>query len=306
MPYNTYPENFFEAVEAIELMPILPPEILTCVVYLYKSEDDSRAGEESGGTGFLITTPETTESEAHVYAATNKHIVEKSVLVIRYLNIEGKAAHILTDKSWWRLHPTLDLAVLRIPRQLEATLSATPLKPHDFVTEETLRLGKIGIGSHVVQLSRLNLAQEAERRPPVARYGHIAMGLTMVGKEECFITEVYSRPGSSGSPVFVYANDHDTLHLLGIQCGHLHDDEPVRFQPELKTDDTVPTRDLLVQENIALSYVLPAWTLTDFLFSDQLKQKEDKAELINAPHASTKAINSIGDVRRGRIKFSRD
>lgn len=306
MPYSTYAENFFEAAEAIEPMPILPPEILTCVVYLYKSEDDSRAKEESGGTGFLVVTSDEPEAIQYIYAVTNRHVVDAGALVIRYLDVQGKAAYISTDKSWWQLHPNLDLAVLKIPRSLEAAFLATPLKPKYFVTEETLRLGKIGVGSDVVQLSRLNLVQEAERKPPVARYGHLAMEAAVIDGEQCFIIETYSRPGSSGSPVFIYTTDDLTPYLLGIQCGHLHDDEPVRFQSVLETESSAPMRELVVQENIALSFALPAWTLASFLNSDEVKSKRNKSEQPNAQYSPTKAKKSLGDLRRGRIKFSLD
>lgn len=106
---------------------------------------------------------------------------------------------------------------------------------------------------------------------------------------ECFLCEVKSIGGFSGSPVFVYiapftarpdtpqqlSSEVLSPWLLGINWGHRLDKERIRDKDgDLREDESY------VNRNTGIACVAPAWCLTELLDDAELrlhrKQEDDK------------------------------
>jgi hypothetical protein len=60
-------------------MPIIPKNLKDCAFYLYLSRQDTRFGENVGGTGFIIVSPIKLPGHDHykyIYAVSNWHVVK--------------------------------------------------------------------------------------------------------------------------------------------------------------------------------------------------------------------------------------
>lgn len=56
----------------------IPKQFLDCSVYLYKTQAQAEAGEQSGGSGFLVGVPLTENpEETQLYVVTNEHVIRK-------------------------------------------------------------------------------------------------------------------------------------------------------------------------------------------------------------------------------------
>src|SRR4029077_4477832 len=89
-------------------MPRIQDSYLNSVVYLYGAVEDARAGERSGGTGFLISTPPSTKGGPHfVYAVTNSHVIREggaSVIRVNALSEDLQTDVISLGADAWYHH----------------------------------------------------------------------------------------------------------------------------------------------------------------------------------------------------------
>lgn len=84
-------------------MPKIPQKFLDCSIYLYDSRVSAEEGEKFGGSGCIISvhTFPTIDLDSlkggryrivyppHIYAVTNKHVVESDCPVIRLNTVDG-------------------------------------------------------------------------------------------------------------------------------------------------------------------------------------------------------------------------
>jgi hypothetical protein len=122
------------------------------------------------------------------------------------------------------------------------------------------------------------------------------------GEQESFLVETRSLSGYSGSPVFTYepfprvehvdAVQHRgsirvkrrekhranlwNIRLLGIDWANMPIYEPV-YERVKNSDDLVET-EFLVKSNSGQMAVVPAWKLSELLFSDALREMRDEVE----------------------------
>src|SRR5450755_4529061 len=96
-------------------MPRIPDEYLYCTIYLYESSHAAESGTKSGGTGFLVGIPSAVSGN-HIYAVTNRHVVERgNSPVIRLNSVDGGIATLDLVKSDWEYHDEWgDLAICSI------------------------------------------------------------------------------------------------------------------------------------------------------------------------------------------------
>jgi hypothetical protein len=65
-------------------MPRISDHILDCSIYLYESEVDAKEGSKTGGSGFLThVVSKADQNIGHLYAVTNKHVINGGCGVIR-------------------------------------------------------------------------------------------------------------------------------------------------------------------------------------------------------------------------------
>jgi hypothetical protein len=187
-------------------MPKLSREITKSVFYLYRDRASAASGRGAVGTGFIVAHHYAKQS--HYYGVTNHHVAcTEGASVIR-VNTRGGADVMEFGPEEWEFDPAGD-DIAAIPLELDA-------EKHDVNAIPTSSfLGQLGsdvsVGDDVFMLGLFADHEGRERNNPMARFGNISMlpsadsKVLMRGREhECYIVDMHSRTGFSGSPVFVY------------------------------------------------------------------------------------------------------
>lgn len=78
-------------------MPVrVPPHWLDCSFYIYKTVFDAMSGDKTGGSGCLVAVPSKHDGWLHLYAVTNRHIIDRGYGVLSLNTHEGKMSTIET------------------------------------------------------------------------------------------------------------------------------------------------------------------------------------------------------------------
>jgi hypothetical protein len=202
-----------------------------CVIYLYETVEHAQRGEQSGGTGCLVGVPsDLHQDQIHIYAVTVGHVA-RSAPVIRVGTASGKTTVVPRQQKDWVFHPDkVDLAVC--PVDLSALYAEHVIKVAELATKDMLGQDKeIFLGDEVGMLGRFMYHDGRKSNIPVVRFGNLAMlpgepipipGLAM--PQTCFLVEMHSAAGFSGSPVWIYhessAFSQVKSWLMGLDIGH--------------------------------------------------------------------------------------
>jgi len=274
-------------------MPIIAPEMLSSVFYLYRTIDDAKSGRDSGGTGFFASVPSNLAGDTlgHHYGITNWHVARKQGFsVIRLNTITGEPDYLDFDPGDWECDPKKDdIAIIplsiRDPSQKAFFISA----PHVFIKEEAVIFEKWGPGDDVFMIGRfMDNVEDKNSNIPFTRFGNISSQLVKVKQPtgykdgKCFCIDMHSRTGFSGSPVFAYRTPGNDLRwmvypnhkvemgrascaLLGIHCA--------QWPEELIIKDG--NKMLTVEGWSGMTVVVPAWRILEMLDQPKfVKQRE--------------------------------
>lgn len=203
-------------------MPRWPDNLLDSVFYLYPTREDARAARNLGACGFLVSVPwdhpRASESTRHIYAVSNYHAaVRDGASVIRLNTKDEKSDVIETDPCEWLWQYGSDLAVHRIDGSVHFTgqtiwqYAHVPFNEAN-CTAEVLREYQLGPGDDVVSIGRFVDIHGLQQNTPLIRSGIIASGGVLPirtdrlpwTEEACWMIEMRSRTGFSGSPVYAY------------------------------------------------------------------------------------------------------
>lgn len=269
-------------------MPRIRDNIRDCAVYLYPSRRSAEAGTQPVGSGFLVGIPsKTSENCCHPYVVTNRHIVAEGATVVRLNTRAGQTDIVEFAPEDWVFHSQGDdLAVTSIDLHSNYHDYMLVNDPQMFLTREWMGSARVGLGDDVFMVGRLINHEGRQQNTPLVRFGQIAM---MPGEairldngqmQECFLVDVPSIGGLTGSPVFVTVHylrlrnpvefNHEWFpHLLGVNCGHiplplpLMDPSTRRIVAEpLMSASQAPLTPLACN---GLMIVLPAWRLEELL-----------------------------------------
>lgn len=292
-------------------MPAIAPDQLNCAIYLYSSIDSAKSGANAGGSGFLVGLPASSPGWEHLYAVTNKHVIDGGCHVIRINTHDGKSDTIPTRPEDWTLADDDDLAVL--PIDLGEQFHWDCIHQDSFVTKEQVAPSRdkfqfnFGPGDDVVFIGRLVTHDGKERNRPAVRFGNISMMpdesdpvQTQTEPQVAFLVDCRSLPGASGSAALAYlvAERPGGINLLsggargvllGVDCGHLP-----RWADIYEKDGTTKTGER-VEMNSGISVVIPAWRLLDLLNAKHLvkrRQCEDQ-ELETKLKASAAVVPNV-------------
>lgn len=204
-------------------MPRWQDNLLDGVFYLYPSREDADNASNIGSCGFLVSIPwdhpRASASSRHVYAVSNYHaVIQGCDSIIRLNTKEGRSALIETDPVEWFWRRGADVAIYRIDGSVHFTDQT--IWQYAYVgfeevncTEGVLREYQLGPGDDVFSVGRFVDIHGGQQNKPLVRSGIIASaGVVDVrtdsvipwDKEACWIVEMRSRTGFSGSPVYVY------------------------------------------------------------------------------------------------------
>src|SRR5436305_1515847 len=79
----------------------IPPDWLDCTFYAYKSIADATSGRPTGGSGCVVSVPSQHERWVHVYAVTNRHVIDGGFGVLRFNTHMGAMSTIETKYGDW-------------------------------------------------------------------------------------------------------------------------------------------------------------------------------------------------------------
>ena len=215
-------------------MPRLNPNFLSTVAFLY-GRDTSRDGAKKlkgpFGTAAIVALPAKVRGiryVAHYYAVTAAH-VPTIAPILRINTKEGKVRHIeFESDEWLTIAGGDDLAAIDITTRIRATdqLSAI-LAQNMFVTKEFSAEVELGVGEDGFMLGMFADHPGKERNLVAARFGNVSLLASddapisqAPGRmRPSHIFDMRSRPGFSGSPVFVYRTPAGDLRSVAF--GHM-------------------------------------------------------------------------------------
>lgn len=270
-------------------MPRIDDKWLDSVIYLYPTLEQAYAGERAGGCGFLLgVEAEPNESERHVYAVTNSHVIrEGGSPVIRVNTQDGGVNVVEKTADDWEHHPDGDdIAVCQVV--LSDDRYKTNLIPKQAcVNNAHIHVFGMGPGDDVFALSRFVEHEGRQRNTPVVRFGNVAMmpieRIKLEGRDysvDAFLVEARSLSGHSGSPVFVYLNPDGFFNpgdralipnqmirgpwLLGVDFAHMP------WTGKVKDNAGGHPEGWTVELNSGFMAVAPAWKLQEWLDSPEM------------------------------------
>jgi hypothetical protein len=156
-------------------MPLIPPQVLNCCFYLYKTKGDARSGRPFGGTGFLLAVPSQVDERVfHTFGVTNWHVaVRDGCSVIRVNKVGGGVDILDRDPSEWIFRSKWhDLAIIGMPDTDEAM---TAIHRQMLLSREETAALEIWSGADVFMVGRFVDHDGRSTNHPSVRFGHISV-----------------------------------------------------------------------------------------------------------------------------------
>jgi hypothetical protein len=307
-------------------MPKIPQDVINVAFYLYSTRADAEAGVNPQGTGFLLGIPGGGDLRRydHVYAVTNWHLaVQKNeaegiipASIVRLNAVEG--VRILDDLTWHHIDKGPDIAVapLDLDFSHRSQNHVRIIESGMFASNNDIESQNIGVGEDVFMFGLFVDHGGEEKNAPSARFGNISMLPSIEAPIEqgtggscpCFILDMHSRSGVSGSPVFVYRTfgsdltrvEHHTkikfgasdmilqgetlFKFLGVHLGQFQEEWEIgtnRRIAESRKKHLVREGEYVVGMS-GMTIVIPAWEFEKVLNLPELvkmrKEKDDEEE----------------------------
>jgi hypothetical protein len=267
-------------------VPRLPDNFLEVAFYLYPSMDAAKIGEHLGGTGFVVLKPfERIQEFGALCFVTNKHVIQRGHTFVRINRRDGQVPDIFhVDEVEWFPHPG--------PHDVTVALGCGSEHIHSFrcvhywqLMTRTMAKDEydIGIGDDVFMIGRFIGHDGKTHNRPSLRFGNISMDAMGIYnheagyEEESYAVEMKSKPGYSGSVVFVYKLQFSTTRkskynefclCLGINWGHIIEK---RLSLDAATNKPVEPRQY-VEDPTDMSGVIPSWHIKDLLDSREVME----------------------------------
>jgi len=302
-------------------MPRIRQELLLTTFYLFGRNPRTGKIEGPCGTGVIVSRDASARIQPyppHSYAVTAAHVVSEGASIIRFNTLGAMPANLsyrmleVEPHEWNWIPGGDDLAALDITDMMQP-------RPHgsdyvraaaekDFVTKDFIGGVQLGPGDDALMLGLFTGNPGTEYNLPAVRFGNISQladakhpieqGNGAVRPSHVF--DMHSRPGFSGSPVFVYRtpdsdltaidedgnftldlmrNDNSFLKFLGVHSGQF----PERIEAQkAESYGQIPINDgdkLVVPSSMTV--VVPAWRVSELLdmpiFKEQREMREKKA-----------------------------
>ncbi len=188
----------------------IPHGLEQVVVFSFKDRPSAESGnDETGATGFWISAEVAGLTMA--FLVTNRHVIESGSTTFR---VNGRhpelIATIETSEEDWYFpdDPNIDLALF-VAGPNDRRLAAQHIPLQNFILPETSEKLDMRLGDDVAMLGRHRGYDGIKRNEPSARFGNIAQFPGELIPDErgrassCFLVQIPSMPGYSGSPVFL-------------------------------------------------------------------------------------------------------
>ena len=293
-------------------MPRIPPLVLNSVFFLYKTEEDAKAGSEVGGTGFIVALPTVVPGYSFTYFVTNWHNVLRDGCSVVRLDTVGGTPDIFTfEPSEWHFSTKYDIAVIHDSRIVPNFHRVAVVGKGLFLTKELKEQEKMGPGEDVFMVGRFVDYQGLKHNVPAVRFGNISMDPVPMeqpngARADSYCIDMHSRSGFSGSPVFLYrtlgfnldysapmSGSHNNLWLLGIHWGQFPEKWELNSRGKLRYTDreshsSLPLGERDIEGLSGMTCVLPAWSILEVLNMPELKVMRDTE--------NAKLVAELGDI----------
>lgn len=217
----------------------IPPEILKCVAFLAYFNG---AEYEFIGTAFLVLRKSAIN---HVYLVTAKHSIEnasfngRSDIFLRFNEKNGGARWVKTEVPNWHTHPSdesADVAIHECPWDPQYDHLAYDVD--SIRSRAQMKSMVLDVGTDVFVTGLFHPHHGRTRNIPIVRVGNIAampeekVNTQRYGDIDAYLIEARSVGGLSGSPVFAYVDQSQTVlkgrgvlrgggfSLMGLVHGH--------------------------------------------------------------------------------------
>ena len=220
-------------------MPRLSPQLERAVFFLYgrnPTGKDQNKLEGPLGTGVIVGDFDiTAPGVMHLYAVTAAHVALTGASVIMLNTTNGKRRPIDLDPSEWCADLRReDIAAVDISARIKGAPDSDEISyiPYSmFASEQFLRHVEFGIGEDGVMLGLFSEHPGVEKNVVAARFGNVSVlsdsetpierkypDLKVTLNTPCHVFDMHSRPGFSGSPVFVYRTPDGDLRDLEMRA----------------------------------------------------------------------------------------
>ena len=301
-------------------MPKIPQKALHTVFYLYKTKEDADLDRDRQGTGFLVSLPSILPDRRYAYLVTNWHVaVKHGASIVRINRRDGISDVFAYEVHEWEFLEGYDIAVTTLTVDRSVPYDVVTMHDDFLLTQDHREQWGIGVGDEVFMLG-LFAGDYGEHNivSPSARFGHISIDAVPLKQDngryaESYCLDMHSRPGYSGSPVFVYRlfghdlndpplkNGQFHLALLGIHWGQFPERWEVTSEGKMKDQTNRERHEPLLTDGqyikglSGMTCVLPAWSILEVLnnipkFKEQrdrsdaeIRKSEEYRRYLNAP-----------------------
>jgi hypothetical protein len=215
-------------------MPRLEPDFQNTAFVLFGVNRDGSVGNPVG-TGALVGMPARlnygTDPTRHVYAVTNWHVACVGASIIRINTKSGKSRFLdLGPEDWTFISGGDDVAAVDITDLLNDQDEIKVIPASQLVIDESITQFEIGIGEDGFMLGLFADQPGKDRNILAARFGNLSMLANPAEpimqpnnvSRPSHVFDMRSRPGFSGSPVFIYRTpDGDLRDMEGKAIRHV-------------------------------------------------------------------------------------
>ena len=285
-------------------MPLMP-ELRNGIAFLYNSEKDAKEDANFLAVGFLLALASIkVPGGLYGYLATNYHVIRNRKNICARVNTKtGGYLVVRLDTDWFARDAKFDIAIS--PFDVTKEMDVGFVTDADLLEDWRADQSKlpVGAGDDLVMISRVvgQRTKYKKKNLAVLRFGNVA--LCPENEELCFIAEMRSVAGHSGSPVWVYSlpafaglrleHPRGWAKLLGINRGHLSQYDPVVSVTDVMRGHANRTASHVVATNMSMSQVVPAWKIKELLHSDQLRADYQRNEGVAAPAVIEDSMLSV-------------
>lgn len=303
-------------------MPRIAKNLEACVFFLYGHNPMTGEIVGPGGTGFFVATcSKVLDNIFHVYAVSNRHVVQNSACIRVNRFGSGTELHEF-DPSEWVWSEADDLAAIDVtdlipynPWSDDGALANSAVHDYQLINQARAWSKDVGIGDQTVMLGLFADYTVPDRNVPVARFGFIAavpdekvpvsLWKGDLLARPAYLNDMRSRSGFSGSPVWVWRTPYDDMNevgvnglaqrfnprntlfgLLGIHRGQFRERTAVNF---VEADRPLVSGDL-IEVASAMTVVVPAWEIETLLQNERFQEQRSARDALPARIALSAAI----------------
>jgi hypothetical protein len=264
-------------------LPYTPDLYTQCTGYVYLDAEAARKDRGFLGVGVMVGIRSgARRHENDYYFVTNHHLLQDfstRPMAVRINSFQGFNV-VLLDRKKFAVLKKLDLAAAPLPYL--SALQFTFITEQHFIMQADLNRLKIGLGSDVFMVCRagVEIAKHPTRNLCALRFGNIS--LLPHANDDCYLVELRSVGGHSGSPVCVYETPpmFESIEskkgtfaplFLGLNRGH----EPIYERVGTRGSDGKFTqlRNLESQSNTAIASIIPAWHIRKLLYCQKFSEE---------------------------------